>query len=58
MKKIGPRVSEEKSFKGVYGRTRDRRATDDGRQLITIAHPEGSGELKILVRLVEETFVE
>ena len=34
MKKIGPGVLEEKSFKGVYGRT------DDGRQVITIAHPE------------------
>ena len=29
-------VSEEKSFKGVNGRT-DRRTTDDGRRVITIA---------------------
>ena len=33
-----PRYSEEKSFKGVDGRT----TTDDGRQVITIAHPEPS----------------
>ena len=38
-----PRVSEEKSFKGVERRTMD----DDGWQVITIAHPEPcSGELK------------
>ena len=37
-----PRVTEEKSFKVVGGRT-----DDDGRQVITIAHPEPcSGELK------------
>ena len=38
LKKIGPGILEEKSFKG---QTTDRR-TDDGRQVITIhvAHPE------------------
>ena len=37
-----PRVTEEKSFKGV-----DRRTDDDGRQVITTVHPEScSGELK------------
>ena len=36
---IWPRVSEEKSFKGVDGRTNGQ--TDDGRwRVITIAHPE------------------
>ena len=35
---IWPRGSE-KSFKGVNGRT-DRRIKDDGRRVITIAHPE------------------
>ena len=39
LKKIGPGVSEEKSFKGVYGRW-----TDDGRQVITRAHPEPSAQ--------------
>ena len=44
LKKIGPGVTEEKSFK--CGRT-DGRRTDDGPQVITIAHPEiCSGELK------------
>ena len=36
LKKIGPGFLEEKLFKG---QTTDRR-TDDGRQVITIAHPE------------------
>ena len=34
MKKIGPGVSEEKSFKDVDGQT-----DNDGWQVITIAHP-------------------
>ena len=50
MSKIGSAVSEEKSFENVNGRT-DRCTdgrTDDGRKVITIAHPEqSSGELKI-----------
>ena len=49
MSKIGSAVSEEKSFENVNGRTHggtDAR-TDDGRKVITIAHPEqSSGELK------------
>ena len=45
MSKIGSAVSEEKSFENVNGRTDGR--TDDGRKVITIAHPEqSSGELK------------
>ena len=40
LKKIGLGVSEEKSFKGVYGRR-----TDDGRQVITIAHPEPKAQV-------------
>ena len=40
-----PRVTEEKAFKGVDGRM-----MDDGRQVITIAHPElCSGELKSFI---------
>ena len=38
MKKFGPGVSEEKSFKGVNRQTD--RLTDDGQGVITIAHPE------------------
>ena len=42
--KFGSAVSEEKSFENVNGRTHGR--TDDGRKVITIAHPEqSSGEL-------------
>ena len=38
-------ASEEKSFENVNGRTHGR--TDNGRKVITIAHPEqSSGELK------------
>ena len=37
---IGPGVSEEKSFEGVDGRQ-----TDDGRQMITITHPQPSAEV-------------
>ena len=40
LKKIGPGVSEEKSFKDVDGRR-----TDDGRQVITIVHPEPSAQV-------------
>ena len=40
LKKIVPGVSEEKSFKGVDGWRTDGRRMDDGRQVITIAHPE------------------
>ena len=41
MSKIGSAASEEKSFENVNGRT------DDGRKVITIAHPEqSSGKLK------------
>ena len=36
LKKIYPGLSEEKSFKGVG---------DDGRQVITIAHPEPSAQV-------------
>ena len=44
MKKIGPGVTEEKLFKGVDGQT------DNGWQVITIAHPEPcSGELCFFV---------
>ena len=50
MSKIGSGASEEKSFENnngrMHGRTDGR--TDDGRKVITIAHPEhSSGELKI-----------
>ena len=40
LKKIGPGLSEEKSFKGLDGR----RSTD-GRQVITIAHPKPSAQV-------------
>ena len=44
LKKICQCVTEEKSFKGVDGPW-----TDNGRQVITIAHPEPcSGELIII----------
>ena len=44
MSKIDSAASEEKSFENVNGRTHGR--TDDGRKVITIAHPEhSSGEL-------------
>ena len=49
MSKIGSGASEEKSFENVNGRTHGRMdgRTDDGRKVITIAHPEhSSGELK------------
>ena len=50
MSKIGSAVSEEKSFENVNGRTDGQ--TDDGRKVITIAHPEqSSGELKISIFL-------
>ena len=35
---IGSGISEEKSFKGVNGRTEEQ--TDDGRRMIKISHPE------------------
>ena len=40
LKKTGPGVTEEKSFKGVNGRTMDGRTDDDGRQVITTGHPK------------------
>ena len=40
LKKTGPGVSDEKSFNGVYGQT-----DDDGRQVITTAHPEPSAQV-------------
>ena len=40
LKKIGPGASE-KMFKGVD----DGRTEDDGRQVITIAHPEPSAQV-------------
>ena len=43
LKKIGPGVSEKKSFKCVDGRTTEER-TDDGRKVITIAYPEPSAQ--------------
>ena len=46
LKKLGPGVSEEKSFKGVDGRT-DGQRTDDGRQLITVTHPETSAQVSL-----------
>ena len=39
LKKIGLGVSEEILFKGVEGR-RTKGQTEDGRRVITIAHPE------------------
>ena len=55
MSKIGSAVSEEKSFENVNGRTHGR--TDDGRKVITIAHPEqSSGELKIMYTPVNPSF--
>ena len=46
MSKIGSGASEEKSFENVNVGTHGQ--TDDGRKVITIAHPEHSlGELKI-----------
>ena len=46
LKKIGPGVSEEKSFKNMDGLMDGRRPTDDdGRQVITIAHPEPSAQV-------------
>ena len=44
MSKIGPAASQDKSFENVNGRTHGR--TDDGRNVIAIAHPGRSGELK------------
>ena len=45
LSKIGSAASEEKSFENVNGRT------DDGRKVITIAHPEhSSGELITLCK--------
>ena len=45
LSKIGSAASEEKSFENVNGRMDAR--TNDGRKVITIAHPEhSSGELK------------
>ena len=41
LKKTGPGVSEEMPFKGMDGL----RSTDDGRQVITIAHPEPSTQV-------------
>ena len=41
MKTIDPGISAEKSFKGVYGRR-----TDDGWQMIIIAHPEPSAQMR------------
>ena len=52
LKKIGREVSEEKSFKGVNRRrtTDDRRRTD-GRQVITMEHPEPKkGRKKMAVK--------
>ena len=44
LNKTGSVASEEKSFENVKGRSHGR--TDDGRKVITIAHPEhSSGEL-------------
>ena len=49
MSKIGSGASEEKSFENVNGRTGVR--TDDGRKMITTAHPEhSSGELIIIIK--------
>ena len=49
MSKIGSAASEEKPFENVNGRTDGcmEGRTEDGRNVITIAHPEqSSGELK------------
>ena len=43
LKKIGPGVLEEKSFKSVDGRT-----DDDERQVITISHPEPSVQKNVV----------
>ena len=48
MVEIGPVVSEEKIFEKVY-----RRTTDDGRQVMTIAH---TGELKIIIIIIHIMF--
>ena len=57
--KIGSAASEEKSFENVNGRMDARMhgwTDDDGRKVITIAHPEhSSGELKM--RLSSASFV-
>ena len=45
LKKIGPGVSEQKSFKGLAGWTTDIRTDDDRRQVITIANPEPSAQM-------------
>ena len=49
MSEIGSAASDDKSFENVNGRTHGRTdaQTEDGRKVITIAHPEQSpGELK------------
>ena len=52
----GSGASEEKSFENVNGRTHG--WTDDGRKVITIAHPEQcSGELKTECCLLQILFV-
>ena len=48
LKKTGLRVSEEMLFKGVDGRRTEGR-TDDGRRVITIAHPEPLAQARKLL---------